>query len=139
MSGIPLNVGSILLTMPVEELTTAEAISRNLTALLERHNMSQNQLAAASGVGQRTISDIVRLKSQPTAETLHRLAKPFKLQGWQLAMPNLPPELLDSDIIGKVIRDLVESNPEGRTLIVRTAEREARFSKLPAPRGKSST
>jgi transcriptional regulator with XRE-family HTH domain len=115
-------------------ITTTQAISRNLKTLLDRHGLSHNQLAKKAGVSQSYVSAIVKEDGKPVSvEVLDKLAKPFGLQGWQLAMPNLPPDLLESDLISKVVRGLADANDEGRTLIARTVEREARFNKLPAP------
>lgn len=115
--------------MPHRELTTIQAVARNLKALMERHGMTQTTLAKKSGVSQRHISSILNGETECGTEKANKLARVFGLQGWQLQMPNIPDDLLDSDLILKVVKAMADATPEGRDLIAKNAEREAFFSK----------
>lgn len=111
------------------EISTKEVIARNLRALMRRHGLNQPKLAKLSGVSQRHISSILRAEAEPGAEKLDKLARPFKLKGWQLQVPDIPEDLLDSDVIEKLMRALRELSPEGREHLAQNAEREVFFDK----------
>lgn len=113
-----------------KEITTRAAVAQNLRALMRRHdNMTQTQLADASGVSQRHISSILNEQAEPGVEKTRKLARVFGLEGWMLQVPGMPEEVLDSKILGSIVQSLREASPEGRDLIEKTARREAFFSK----------
>jgi len=111
------------------ELSTKEVIARNLRALMERHDVNQVKLSKLSGVSQRHISAILRAESEAGVEKLNKLARPFGLKGWQLQVPDLPVDLLDSDVIEKLLNALRDLSPEGREHLAQSAEREVFFDK----------
>jgi transcriptional regulator with XRE-family HTH domain len=116
-------------SVPTTKLTTMAAVARNLRTLMEREAMTQLKLAKKSGVSQRTISNVLTESHEPGVETVDQLAKVFKLEGWQLQMPDLPPELLGSDLVDRTVGALVQASPKGREMIADLAEREAHYSK----------
>lgn len=91
--------------------------------------MTQSALAIKSGVSQRHISSILRAEAEAGIEKLDKIGRVFHMRGWQLQMPDLPDDLLDSDIIGKVVQSLARVPPKGREFIAETAVREAHFNK----------
>jgi transcriptional regulator with XRE-family HTH domain len=111
-------------------LTATQVVARNLAILMKRHNLKQLELAKSSGVSQRHISSILHEETECGIEKVNKLARVFGLKGWQLQVPDPPEELLDSDIIGTVVKALAEASPEGRDLIAKNAVREAHYSKL---------
>lgn len=121
--------------MRQHEISTRDAVARNIQALMRRHQMTQVALAKKSGVSQRHISSIVRAAAEAGTEKLDKIARVFGLRGWQLQMPNLPEDLLDSDVIGRVVRSLAEVPPKGREFIAETAVREAHFNRGDKPSG----
>lgn len=114
-----------------KEITTRTAVAQNLRALMRRHDMTQTQLAAASGVSQRHISSILNEQAEPGVEKTRKLARAFGLEGWMLQVPGMPEEVMDSKILGSIVQSIREASPEGRDLIEKTARREAYFSKKP--------
>jgi HTH-type transcriptional repressor of puuD len=112
------------------ERTTSEIVSANLAELMRQHGLSQNRLSKLTGVSQSHISAILRGDKQTTVDVLDRLGKPFGLKGWHLSSPLT---LSDAAKVNQVIEHYAAASPEGRELIARTAEREARISKLDAP------
>lgn len=116
-------------TMPITKLTTTAALARNLRALMERETLTQQQLAKKSGISQRTISNVLNGSHEPGIETVDKLAGVFKLQGWQLQMRDLPPELVGSSLVDRTVGALVQASPKGREMIAELAEREAHYSK----------
>jgi transcriptional regulator with XRE-family HTH domain len=115
--------------VPNTKLTTMAAVARNLRTLMEREAMTQLKLAKKSGVSQRTISNVLNESHEPGVETVDQLARVFKLDGWQLQMPDLPPELLGSELVDRTVGALVQASPKGREMIADLAEREAHYSK----------
>jgi transcriptional regulator with XRE-family HTH domain len=116
-------------TVGSEKLTTTAAVARNLRALMEREELTQKQLAKKSGVSQRTISNVLSGSHEPGIEIVDQLARAFKLEGWQLQMSGLPPELIGSDIMDRTVTALAQASPKGREMIAELAEREAHYSK----------
>jgi transcriptional regulator with XRE-family HTH domain len=62
------------------------ALGRNVRALRLRHALSQEALADSAGIGRRQISEIERAVSNPSLETIAKLA---------MALQVRPGELLD--------------------------------------------
>jgi transcriptional regulator with XRE-family HTH domain len=117
--------------MMQREKNTREIVADNLRRLMELHSsMTQTQLSKLSGVSQTYISSILRASTEPTTKQLEKIAKVFKLKAWQLQVPNLPDDLLASDLLSKTVKALTEiGSKKGREYVVETAVREAHFSK----------
>lgn len=64
-------------------------LGRNLKALMDLHDWNQVELARRSGVSQRHISDILRLRTDATAIVIDRLAKAFGRAGYELQIDGL--------------------------------------------------
>jgi transcriptional regulator with XRE-family HTH domain len=115
----------------MKEKTTREIVALNLRRLMLIHaDMSQTQLSKLSGVSQTYISAMLRAATEPTTKQLDKIGKVFKLKAWQIQMPNLPDDLLASDLLDKTVKALAEiTTKQGREYVVETAVREAHFSK----------
>lgn len=75
-----------------------DIVRDNLKRLMERAGdrgekglATQNGLAKASKVGQRSIGRILSLEQEPGVDVLHSIAQAYDLQGWQLLIPNFDP------------------------------------------------
>lgn len=99
----------------------------NLSRLLDLTGQTQTQLAEKSGVSQRHISALVRGESDCTLQVAELLAKPFGLRGWQLMLPNLPVELVNSPRILRLVETYLDASEEGRALLDAMAQRERKI------------
>jgi transcriptional regulator with XRE-family HTH domain len=112
-----------------------ETLSNNVQRLMEYHgNMPQTELAARTGISQRTISNVLNPGSvgSITTKTIELLADFFNLEPYHLLIPNLPIEELLNKRIEKVIECYTQSSSDGRENIKRIAENEVRYSAIPS-------
>lgn len=105
-----------------------EIISGNLRALMDLHEWSERLLAAKSKVSQKTVNKVLNQESAATVETTEKLAKAFGLNGWQLMLPDLPTDLLDSPSLQQLFENYVSSSGAGREYIHRIAAKEAGYN-----------
>lgn len=79
-----------------EELLVGQRISRNLQALLQAHNLRQNDLAERSGLSTSNISNLVNGRKNPSFITVAKAAlalhvDPLELAGFRpLQIPERP-------------------------------------------------
>ncbi len=70
------------------------AVADNVRRLLEARRLSQKELAALSGVSQKSINDLLNyggtVSKEPRLGTIEKLAKGFGIATWQLQIPGLP-------------------------------------------------
>lgn len=71
-----------------------ELFRANLHKLMraDRELRSQSAVAAASKVGQRSVSRILRGEQSPTLDMVHRIAGAFTLEPWQMLVPEFEPD-----------------------------------------------
>ena len=103
---------------------TREILSRNLRALMDRHEMSERALSQSSGVSQGQINNILNQRSACSVETAESLGNVFGLTGWHLLLHNLPDDLLSSPTISKMVEAYLRMNGEGRELVDALIRRE---------------
>lgn len=60
--------------------------------------------------------------------TIEKLAKGFGIATWQLQIPGLPVDLLQGQMVSKVIENFRDAGTVGRENISRVAESEVRYS-----------
>lgn len=112
----------------------AVALAENLYRLMSERGMTQAELAKRAGVGQRTISTLLDASRpeaiNPRLSTLVQIAGYFGIPYWQLMIPNLPIELLQSPALGRVLCAYRDASPEGRDNMNRVADAEARYAKI---------
>ena len=117
--------------MPNARPLPRETLAHNLQHLMEAKEWSAYDLARNSGVGQKTIWNILNQQSAPSIETVDRLASAFGLNLWHLIMPNLPDDLLASPSLPRVIDRYAHARPDDRRLIEGVAERAAQYDTPP--------
>lgn len=128
--------------MTVARPAVAETLASNLTALMQKRDWTQAQLAAKSGVSQRHISNVLRKMTSCSVESLEALAGAFGLPGWLLLISGIDVSLMDTSLIPRLVDYFVGAGPEGRELVSRLAEREFAHNPqkqkiIPLPRFKS--
>ncbi|MBU2805880.1 helix-turn-helix transcriptional regulator [Acidithiobacillus ferridurans] len=102
--------------------------------LMRVNDLSQVDLAKKAGVSQRTISNIlnpdVDPAYSPTLNNIEKIAISLKIKVWHLLLPNIPPELLTSRTIEKVVENYTQIDESGRNEINRVAEAEVRYHQV---------
>lgn len=99
----------------------------NLARLMDRLGLNQSQLSRKTGVSQRHISALLRGESDCTLQIAEEIAKPFGLRGWQLMLPRMPDELIDSPRLSSLVESYIEASDEGRAVFDALAIRERRI------------
>lgn len=109
--------------------TIHEAVAGNLSRLISHFEMTQDNIAEKTGLGQRTISNVLNPGSvgSITTKTIEALAELFRLEPYHLVIPDLPIEELLNRRIEKVISCYSQTSLEGRQNITRIAENEMRY------------
>lgn len=88
----------------------AQTLAYNVQRLLDTHRTinSQEKLSTRSGLGQSSISRIIRSETSATVETVYEIARAFSVPIYELL---IPPE--EDEVRRKIARSLTESG-EGR-------------------------
>lgn len=115
--------------MRKERPDTRASIARNLNILMKARDWNQTDLAKASGVSQRHISDILNQKTGCTVEMARDLAAPFNLSEWHLMIPDLPEQLLTSPSLNRLVQSYISADADGREFLDAAAERELKRKK----------
>lgn len=89
--------------------------------------LTQQGLAAKSGVSQRMISAILTSQSGVSAETLDSLGSAFGIPGWVLSIPDLDDEALRRGVV-TLVSGYLAATETGRQLLIAQAERELAIS-----------
>lgn len=108
---------------------TEKTLSQNLKHLMELSGWNVEEVAKRSGVSKRMVSYVISMERKASITIAEDLAKAFNLEGWHLIMPNLPRDLEQSKALRRLIDDYIGSDNEGRDMISKVAEREAKYGK----------
>jgi transcriptional regulator with XRE-family HTH domain len=104
----------------------------NVRRLMKDEGWSQTELAKRAGISQRAVSYLLNYRDaqdrHPTTETIEGIAGAFGLQVWQLMIPDLPLELLQSQRFSKLIENYRDAPEEGRRQVERIAESEVKYA-----------
>lgn len=75
------------------KIPTSQILADNLRKLMKASKdlTSQADVGAKAGVNQRTVGRILNQEHFPTLDILEAIAGVFKLEPWQLLVPNLDP------------------------------------------------
>lgn len=106
---------------------TAEYLARNLAHLMEITGWSAKEVSKRSGVSPRMVSYMLTMERVASIEIAEDVARAFNLEGWHMIMPNLPADLEQSKALRKLVDDYIESSDDGKEMIARIAEREAKY------------
>lgn len=120
-------------TFPSMEHDPAMIVANNVRRLMQAHDLSANQLAKESGLAQTTISGLLRypeIRKTPNLATIQALAEYFRIEAWQLQIPNLPDDLLQNHRLSRLIYSFAGVDETGRTSVENVAEREVRYSTM---------
>ena len=111
------------------EYDEARAVAENLAALMEAAGYRQKQLAAKSGLSQRSISNLLRPDRghSPTLESVSKVAAAFGLKAWQMMIPGQDVAALKPNRVDKLLENYIQSDEAGRQHIERASETEAAY------------
>ncbi len=107
---------------------TTETLARNLNFLMEKHGYSEKEMEKRSGVSSKTINNMRNAKHTATIENAEKVAGVFGLKGWQLIVPGLAADLVESKDLSATMANYAAADDEGRKAIARLAEREAQYN-----------
>lgn len=112
----------------IKRPNTRATLAGNVNSLMARKKWVQMDLAKASGVSQRAVSNICNPQGpSPTLKTVDAVASAFNLEGWHLIMPSLLSDLDNGSSIAALLRNYDQAEADGKRHILRIAEREAEF------------
>lgn len=107
-------------------------LADNVRRLMAAQGWSHTELAKRAGISQRAVSYLINYKDaqdrHPTTGTIERIAEAFGLQVWQLMIPSLPLELLQSQRFSKLIENYRDAPETGRRQVERIAESEVKYA-----------
>lgn len=66
-----------------------ETLSGNIRTLLRQNRLSENQLARLSGVSQKQVNNICRMRTGCGVDAIAAMAGTLNLPPWLLLVPNL--------------------------------------------------
>ncbi len=120
--------------------TAGEILAKNLARLLAIGGTfglpeSQAELARRSGVAQKTISNWLDPTRgvTPVLDKLEMVATVYRLEVWQLLVPDLPDDMLLLGHLKRLVANYRQiRNPAARRYIEQIAEAEAHYDTTPA-------
>lgn len=114
------------LDMGAADDSIREVLATNTRTLMERRGWKQTQLAAKAGISQTHIGNVLRQEVEPTSKIISGLAKAFGIQAYQLLIPGLPPDILDSREVPNLLQSYLEAAAQPLSTVI--ARRHAKKS-----------
>lgn len=98
-------------------------LARNLDRLMTARGWSAPELEGRSGVSRRQINYMRRGTHGCSYEALGAVAGAFGLEAYQLLLPDLPDDLVDSPSLNRLIEGFANASPATRAYILEVAAR----------------
>jgi transcriptional regulator with XRE-family HTH domain len=73
-------------------LQTRQILARNVRILMEMRDWNQHDLQRKAHVSQKTVSNVVNGRQSTQIDVIEKLAAAFKVEPFQLLLPNLFPQ-----------------------------------------------
>lgn len=121
-------MGASVFPMQKKRPPTTETLARNLNYLMAKYDYSEKEMERRCGVSSKTINNMRNAKHKPTVANTDKVASVFGLDGWQLIIPGLPDDLIESKSLKQIVSNYAASDQEGRETVARVAEREALYN-----------
>lgn len=125
----------IILRRVKEQLSTRAILAKNLLRLMQKKGYSSAGVAIKAHVSQRTVNNMEKARHNVGIDNIEAVAGVFGLTAWQLMLPNLPCDLLETRSISQLVNNYVASGAEGRKMVSMVAEREAEYAHRPRADG----
>lgn len=100
----------------------------NLRTLKRLFRVSSKEIARRSGISERMVDYLLAGERSPTEETANSVGMVFGVNGWMMLYPNLTADLIKRGRLEKLIAAYGLASDEGKDLIEKIAEREAKYS-----------
>ncbi len=107
---------------------TAETLARKLNYLMDKYGYSERDMEQKSGVSAKTINNMRNAKHKSSLENAEKVATVFGLDAWQLIIPDLPNDQVESRGLRATVSNYLAADNDGQAAIDRVAEREALYS-----------
>lgn len=108
------------------------ALADNVRRVMDHKGWTLLDLAKRTGVSKSALGYLVNYRDSsdrhPTTKTIEGIARAMGLPVWQLMMPNMPLELLESQRLTKLIENYRDAPAEGRAQVERIAESEVKYA-----------
>ena len=104
-------------------------LARNLRFLMDRYGYSEAEVARMASVSQKTVNNMLNMRSGAKLDMVDQIAHVFGLNLWHMIMPALPdeyPRLADLDAL---MENWHNAGDQGKEMIQMIADREASYSK----------
>jgi DNA-binding Xre family transcriptional regulator len=109
-------------------LSLGEIIADNVQRLMDARGWSESMLAQETSLAKKTVNNLINVRHDIKISTIEAVARALKIQPWELLMRGAP--ITDRDALGNLVDRYSKSSAEGREMILKIAEREARYGKL---------
>jgi len=114
------------------ENNITHALAENVRRLMAHFGWTQRDVATRAGISQRAVGYLINYKDgqdrHPTTQTVQAIAAAFGVEAWQLILPNLPMELVQSKRFTKLIENYRDAPDTGRAQVERIADGEVRYA-----------
>ena len=114
------------------QINATLALADNVRRLVADSGVSQDELAKRAGISQRAVGYLVNYRDEhdrhPTTQTVEALARAFDVEVWQLMMPDMPLDLIQSKRMARLIENYRDAPEGGRAQVERIAESEVRYA-----------
>lgn len=108
------------------------ALADNVRRLKQHRGWGLVELARRAGVSKSALGYLINYKDRndrhPTMETVEGVARAFDLELWQLMVPDLPLDMLESHTFARMIENYRDAPPSGRAMVERIAESEVKYA-----------
>jgi transcriptional regulator with XRE-family HTH domain len=108
------------------------ALADNVRRIMEYKAWTLVDLARVTGVSKSALGYLVTYRDgndrHPTTKTIEGIAASVGIPVWQLMMPGLPMELLNSQRLTKLVYNYRDAPAEGRAQVERIAESEVKYA-----------
>jgi transcriptional regulator with XRE-family HTH domain len=108
--------------------SVSDTFAQNLRVLMHHESLSMPSLAKLSGVSGRMIAYILTKERTPTIEIADAIAKAFRLEGWQMMIPDFATTRTSSAKLSELIHHYAQSTEQGRKFISHVAEQESKYA-----------
>lgn len=102
-----------------------EILREYLRRAIELNDWSEAELARHTKVSQKAVNNFMNRVSDPRLQTCEKLARGLGVELWQVLAGG--PALKNGNDVARLLSSYLNSSEEGRSVILHTAEREAKL------------
>ena len=106
----------------METTSSASTVITNITNLKRQMKLSNRDLARLSGLSDRMIGKILNGESEPTTNSLDKIATALRIRSWQLMLPDLDPSAIHGEKLDNLCHAYLLADNAGRRVMESTAD-----------------